>query len=243
VQNGPREIDLLGWMARAALELIGQSGFGYSFDNMIDDQPKHKYSIVMKNFSPALARLGFANNYLLPWAVKFFNARVRTFIMNITPWKTLHEVRDMVKYMHELSVEIYQEKKRALEEGDEAVQRQIGKGKDVLSILLKENLKADDEDQLPESEVIAQLTTFTFAAMDTTSSGMSRILHLLSLHPKVQEKLRQEIIAARKQCQGEKLSYDELVSLPYLDAICRETLRLYETFNVLIKCHPDSSLK
>jgi hypothetical protein len=180
-------------MARAALELIGQSGFGYSFDNMTDDQPKHKYSIVIKDLvyvcnpvfpsilfngircSPTLGRLGFATNYILPWAVKLLNAKVRTFIMNMTPWKTLHEIRDMVNYMHELSVEIYQEKKRALEEGDEAVERQIGKGKDILSILckdlhfdwsgftechcyvVKENLKADDEDQLPESEVIAQV--------------------------------------------------------------------------------------
>lgn len=57
--------------------------------------------------------------------------------MNITPWKTLHDVRDMVNYMHELSVEIYEEKKRAFEEGDEAVVRQIGKGKDLLSIMSK----------------------------------------------------------------------------------------------------------
>lgn len=58
-------------------------------------------------------------------------------MMNITPWKALHEVRDMVNYMHELSIEIYNEKKRALEEGDEAVVRQIGQGKDLLSILCR----------------------------------------------------------------------------------------------------------
>ncbi|KAJ3899493.1 cytochrome P450 [Lentinula edodes] len=39
VQNGPREIDLLEWMARTALELIGQSGFGYSFDNHQENHP------------------------------------------------------------------------------------------------------------------------------------------------------------------------------------------------------------
>lgn len=55
---------------------------------------------------------------------------------------------------------------------------------------------------------------------------MARILHLLALHPSVQDKMRQEIIEARKERQGRKLSYDELVALPYLDAVCRETLRL-----------------
>ncbi|KAF8824962.1 hypothetical protein HHX47_DHR7000687 [Lentinula edodes] len=194
VQNGPQEIDLLEWMARTALELIGQSGFGYSFDDMMDDVPKHKYSTVIKDLVPALSQLGFARTYLLPLSVKVLPTNVRTFIMNITPWRTLHDVRDMVNYMHELSVEIYEEKKRAFKEGDEAVVRQIGKGKDLLSIM---------------------------------SNAMSRILHLLALHPEVQDKLRQEIIAAQKERQGGQLSYDELVGLPYLDAVCRETLRLY----------------
>lgn len=63
-----------------------------------------------------------------------------------------------------------------------------------------------------------------FAAMDTTSGALSRILYLLAEHPDVQEKLRQEI--AEALAQGEHLSYDDLVSLPYLDAVCRETLRL-----------------
>ena len=59
--------------------------------------------------------------------------------------------------------------------------------------------------------------------MDTTSNALARVLHLLSTHPDVQSKLRQEIVNARSQ--GD-LDYNELVGLPYLDAVCRETLRL-----------------
>ena len=66
--------------------------------------------------------------------------------------------------------------------------------------------------------------TFIFAAMDTTSNALAVILDLLAQHPEVQDKLRQEIIEASK---GEDMGYDTLVSLPYLDAVCRETLRLY----------------
>ena len=61
--------------------------------------------------------------------------------------------------------------------------------------------------------------------MDTTSGALGRILSLLSIHQDVQNKLRQEITKARKS--GEDLSYDDLVALPYLDAVCRETLRVY----------------
>ena len=68
-------------------------------------------------------------------------------------------------------------------------------------------------------------STLIFAAMDTTSSALSRIIHLLSTHQDVQRKLRQEIVDARSRHGN--LEYDELVALPYLDAVCRETLRLW----------------
>ena len=68
--------------------------------------------------------------------------------------------------------------------------------------------------------------TFTFAGTDTTSNALARILHLLCLYPGAQDKLRAELLAARAEHDGEDLEYDELVALPYLDAVCRETLRL-----------------
>jgi Cytochrome P450 len=68
--------------------------------------------------------------------------------------------------------------------------------------------------------------SLTFAATDTTSNALSRILSLLAVHPEAQEKLRQEILDAHEKNGGQDLSYDELLSLPFLDAVCRETLRL-----------------
>lgn len=63
--------------------------------------------------------------------------------------------------------------------------------------------------------------------MDTTSSALARILQLLALHQDVQNKLRAEIMAAR---EADDIPYDKLIDLPYLDAICRETLRVYVPF-------------
>ena len=48
---------------------------------------------------------------------------------------------------------------------------------------------------------------------------------MLSLHPDVQEKLREELIAV-DAARGE-LDHDQLNALPLLEAVCRETLRLY----------------
>lgn len=38
----------MNWMSRAALEYIGQGGFGYSFD-ALDDSQTNSYSEALKN--------------------------------------------------------------------------------------------------------------------------------------------------------------------------------------------------
>jgi len=116
-----------------------------------------------------------------------------------------------------------------MEKGDDTVLQQVGEGKDIVSKLLQANMNTTKEDRLPDEELLAQLSTLTFAAMDTTSSALARILHLLAQHPEIQENLRREVLEAHNG--REELSYDELVELPYLDAVCRETLRLYAPVN------------
>lgn len=106
---------------------------------------------------------------------------------------------------------------------------------------VKQNMGSSSTDRLPEAELIGQMryvsrlsvkrfssssipnSTLIFTATDTTSSALARVMHLLSIHPEKQERLRQEIL----DCASDgDIGHDDLTSLPYLDAICRETLRL-----------------
>ena len=64
-----------------------------------------------------------------------------------------------------------------------------------------------------------------FGASDTSSNALARMLHVLSSHTEEQETLRQEIFKFREA--GEELTYDRLMELPFLDAVCKETLRAY----------------
>lgn len=66
----------------------------------------------------------------------------------------------------------------------------------------------------------------TFTGTDTTSNALTRILHVLCIYPEAQDRLRKEIVEARNADGGDDLSHDDLIELPYLDAVCRETLRL-----------------
>ncbi|KAJ7745984.1 cytochrome P450 [Mycena metata] len=224
VQNGPQEVDMLLWMTRCALELVGQAGLGHSFDPLVDDTIP-PYILSIKKFGITMHRMALAVNYILPWASQIGSPKFQRVIVNMVPWKNLHTGRDVTDMMYSTAVHIYNTKKAALKAGDAAVSQQISQGKDIISILMKDNDNASSADRLSEEEILGQLNTLVFAATDTTSSALSRALHILAQHPDAQEKLRQEIRSTQRD--GVDLSYDEIVSMEYLDAVCRETLRLY----------------
>lgn len=56
--------------------------------------------------------------------------------MDILPWKKLHELRDMVDLMHQTSIGIFDDAKRALNSGDKSLIGADGR-KDIISALSK----------------------------------------------------------------------------------------------------------
>ncbi|KZP09574.1 cytochrome P450 [Athelia psychrophila] len=224
VSGGPQEIDMLHWIKRTALELIGQSGLGYSFDDLGENSRPSEYSGAVMGLTPARFKLHIFRR-MTPYLVKLGPAGLRRFLVRLIPSADVQKVCDIVDLMYETSVRIIESRKAALEKGDEALVQQAGRGKDIMSILLKANMQASEGDRLPEGELIGQMSTLIFAAMDTTSSALSRILHLLAQHPDVQSDLRREISETWPK-DGE-FDYNSLGNLPYLDAVIRETLRLY----------------
>lgn len=51
VLNDITQVDMLAWMSRTALELIGQAGMGYSFDDLEDEANAHPYVQAIKGLS------------------------------------------------------------------------------------------------------------------------------------------------------------------------------------------------
>ncbi|KAF5316745.1 hypothetical protein D9619_006488 [Psilocybe cf. subviscida] len=222
-----RKVDLASFMTRAALELIGQAGIGYSFDTLEEDEPTHPYCKAAVGLMPSFYPLRFIAPFAAPLVRKYGNPKFCRFIMDLLPYKALHDCRDIVDVMDRTSREIFAQKKRALADGDEVLITKIGQGKDIMSILMRANMSASADDSLSETELLGQMTSLIFAAMDTTSNALSRVFHLLAQHPDIQERLRNELVEAREQSSGTDVPYDTLVHLPYLDAICRETLRMW----------------
>ncbi|KAI0641314.1 cytochrome P450 [Trametes meyenii] len=218
------EIDIVSWMGRTALELIGQAGLGYSFDPLTEDA-SDGFGAAMKELIPATAKASGMRPY-----IPLFEAVVprtwRRAVAEHLPSPVMRKLITLVDTLWRRSSEIYTQKKEALMSGDEAMKEQVGEGRDLMSLLLKVNMEATEEDKMPEEELIGQISTLTFAAMDTASNALSLTLWCLAQNPDAQSKVRQELLTAQEACGGD-IPYDDLVSLPYLDAVCRETLRVY----------------
>jgi cytochrome P450 len=91
---------------------------------------------------------------------------------------------------------------------------------DILSLLMS----ARDEDGNPMSdrELRDELMTLMFAGHETTATAMSWALYWIHHLPEVRQKLLQEL-----ESLGDSPEPLDIVRLPYLSAVCQETLRIY----------------
>ncbi|CAA7269510.1 unnamed protein product [Cyclocybe aegerita] len=227
-KNDSQQVDVVVWMSCLALELIAQSGLGCSFDTLTAETQAHPFGVAAKMLMPLSSDMSPLRRLFMPLVGKFERwPRLGRFLISMVPTKSITDLTFVVDTMNKTAVEVIESKKAAIAAGDEAMKDQVGHGKDLISALLRANMFASEHERLKEHEVLAQVTGLTFAAVDTTSSALSRILYLLATHKDVQEKLRQEVREARKESDGQDLDHDKPAGLPYLDAVCRETLRLY----------------
>lgn len=81
---------------------------------------------------------------------------------------------------------------------------------------------------LPDAEIGVETSNLLFAATDTTSNTLAYTLYRLATRPEWQDRLRDEIRKSRVADEGpDGFSFKALQSLPVLNAIVQETLRVH----------------
>ncbi|KAM5531524.1 hypothetical protein V8D89_010179 [Ganoderma adspersum] len=227
LQNASKSVDMLDWMGRAALEIIGQAGMGHSFDPLTSESSSDPYTKAAKTYLPlSFTPVMVAMRQASPILTSIGPAWFRRSIVDLLPIPQVQQLKHVVDVLHGTSIQIIGEKKAALANGE------VSKDKDIISILLRANMAAEEGERLPDEQIIGQMSILLFAATDTTSHMMAQVLELLAAHPDIQEKVRSEILASRG---GQDVAYDQLQSLPYLDAVCKETLRLYPPTPIVLR--------
>ncbi|KAF8906807.1 cytochrome P450 [Gymnopilus junonius] len=102
---------------------------------------------------------------------------------------------------------------------DSLNESQTNGAKDLLTLLLN----AAAEERISIEEVYEQISTFMIAGFETTTTTAAFAVWELARHPDKQDRLREELATI----SGEPTAKDMQDRLPYLNAIMKETLRLY----------------
>ena len=97
-----------------------------------------------------------------------------------------------------------------------------GKGSSLLSIAFASGGFTDDD-------VVNQRMAFLIAGHETNASALSWCIVMLCKHPEMQAKLRDELRSGlpNPRTTFHSVNANEFDTLPYLNAICNETLRLF----------------
>lgn len=269
---GAPVLDLSWWTTRAALDIIGDAGFGYHFDALkVNVDP----SIIEEHSGNVL---GNAFNTLFKLTLKIDLFRfLQIYLSGIPflgwlewiPTKRKRAGEKAYAILEEVSMQIVDRKKKeirgemqaeldargvakpngtaAANGGEDAGARAgahfskadfdeketVGNGagnapgKDLLHLMMRANMAHDvsPKEKLDDAELIGQITTLLVAGHETTSNQTAWTLWLLAQNHTVQNKLRDEIHEHFGRDMERDIGYDELMSMDYLDAVCKESFR------------------
>ncbi|KAG2339110.1 cytochrome P450 [Suillus weaverae] len=212
-------IDIMPWLSKMTLDVIGLAGFNYEFD--------------------ALNTTGKPNELNQAFSVMFSASQQISIIPMLKAWIPLlrwiptdrdRKIDAAQKTMGRIGSQLLHDAKAAVlsshgaEKGG-SIEKSSLQGRDLLSLLVRANMATDipENQRISDEDVLAQVPTFLVAGHETTSTATTWALYALCLRPDIQTKLREELLTV----ETETPSMDELVALSYLDAVVRETLRLH----------------
>ncbi|KAG5873359.1 hypothetical protein JTB14_000487 [Gonioctena quinquepunctata] len=115
---------------------------------------------------------------------------------------------------------------------------------DFLQLLidLMANTK-DTDNPFTKEQLVAQVFLFFVAGFDTSSSTMNFALYELAQAPDIQAKLREEITSVLKKYDN-KITYENINEMGYLQQVMDETMRIYPAVPLLQrKCIKDYKLR
>ncbi|KAH7906851.1 cytochrome P450, partial [Hygrophoropsis aurantiaca] len=199
-------IEVQNWYVK--LDTIGISGFSHDFGAL--DGKRSTVADVFASFANVkpspLALAFFLLGPIFPSLIKLPTARIRL---------TRKLSESMAQISKVLLARTRQEKEGNLNGGQE--------DKSIIGLLIK--AEADDAElHLTQEEVLSQMRVLLLAGYETTSITLTWALISLSQDLEKQARLREELL----QFSNTDPTYDQLnSSLPYLDAVVHEVLRLY----------------
>jgi cytochrome P450 len=199
------------YSTQVTLDIIGLAGLGRDIASLRSSEDE-----LVKNYEEILEptrekAIYFISHLLFP-----------SWLIAMLPWKINERVKITTGNVKRICTEFVVDRKAKMKHESE-------ESRDILSIMIRSNNFSDEN-------LVDQLLTFMAAGHETTSSALTWATHLLSLHPDAQDQLRSEIHEYIPDPRALSSPHADvaglLESMPYLNGVCNEVLRLYPTIPV-----------
>lgn len=217
--NQSARVDVLSWLSKATLDIIGLAGFNYQFDALTSNGKPGE----LNDAFGTMLRSGREDSLF---------ALLRNWIppLRIIPSAAHRRAKIAQNTMNRIGKRLLDESRAAAAANSE---KGIARRRDLLSLLVQANIATDlpDNQRLSDADVLAQIGTFIVAGHETTSTATTWALFSLTQKPDIQHKLREELL----QISTENPTMEDLMGLPYLDAVVREALRLHSPVAIFVK--------
>ncbi|XP_076236988.1 cytochrome P450 6AQ1 [Calliopsis andreniformis] len=205
--GGPgKEIEWKDVCANFTTDMIGSTAFGLRANTIYNPNAEFKRQRI-KLFHPNIVRaFEVASIFFMPDLVKYTRSK---FFEN-----------GFSNFMRVAFWEVFNHRVKSGEKRNDLID---------LLIELRNTYKdehATEDFEFDGDDLVGQAAAFFTGGFETSSSTMSFTLYELALQLDIQKRLRKEIFDALEETGG-KVTYEMVVSLPYLDQVIAETLRKY----------------
>ncbi|KAH0835840.1 cytochrome P450 [Lanmaoa asiatica] len=209
-------LDIMPWLSKMALDVIGLAGFNYDFNALNANGEATELHEAFATVTAADHKM----SRVLPVLIALFPP------LKLIPNERARRVKVAQGTMARIGKELLADAKAAARTGaTEKGEKNNLHGRDLLSLLVKANMATDipESQRLSDEDVLAQVPTFVVTGHETASTATTWALYAITTAPGIQTKLREELLSV----DTENPSMDELMALPYLDAVVKETLRVH----------------
>lgn len=214
-------LEIGNWASRVTLDIIGVAGMGQDF-NAIANPNNELMTTYQRIFKTSRAA-----RYMQLLGIIF-----PIWLLRLLPVKRNSDIEDASQTIKRVCRELIQQKRQKMEKWERT-------DTDILAVALESGGFSDED-------LVNQLMTFLAAGHETTASAMTWAVYLLCRHPDVQQKLREEIRTSLPSVgdASRTISAAEVDRLPYLNAVCNETLRIIPSvpLSMRIAAHDTSIL-
>jgi cytochrome P450 len=207
LDDGFRAVDLGSRLNAATLDIITLASFGLDFCCLED--PNNKLATdYIRGFAPSKD----AQKYRMLALI------LPDFLLDRLPLKRNQELRSAVAAVRDCASNVIEQRCAALEKAEK--HSSIASHNDILGTVMSESGVRDKE------TLVNQSMTVLGAGHDTVHFTIESAIWEIVKSPQVQDRLRAEI---RQNCESLAIEVSGIDSLPYLQAVCEETLRLHHS--------------